>query len=385
MRIVWAALVALPAGDAVLQVGLQQSRVGAARYFAESAEGSLRPGGQNPLIDGPDVQRVSQFIERAVQPAPVEVGTLGAPAPVHDLGPRSLGLRASGVVHRGASADAMALNESDALRLAWRHSRIDVELAEAVERGAGKTLIGAERAGFQQDDSSGTSFGPGHERMSRRETGSAGPDDENGFLSGESLRQAGERSRPLVQQLPRLGRRRRLDLGAGGRHQRHSVEHRECGGARAIPDTIPELRQLAVAPAHHRFDRGQNSLGIDHQARRPIDVLQEEPVQVGPSPRQRSSRESQFGQECTRHHEQRQVKGESKTERRVVEELVEPSDGFGRVVQLVRFEAQDRLGECGEESAFDGEHRHGDLRVRNGALHSAYRDAAPPVGSWGTS
>ena len=160
-------------------------------HSTESTERALRPGGQDPLINHTDVQRVSQVIEGVVQSAPVEVGTFRAPAPVHDVGPGSLGLRASSVVHRSAAAHAVALNEADALRLPRRHPRIDIELAEPIERGTGESLVSVQRSGFQDDDSRRSAFWPRDECVGRRETGGPRPDDEDGLLAGEALRQAG--------------------------------------------------------------------------------------------------------------------------------------------------------------------------------------------------
>jgi hypothetical protein len=99
--------------------------------------------------------------------------------------------------------------------------------------------------------------------------------------------------------------------GPDGGHQRYAVEDRKGARPRAITDALPELRQLAEAAAHHRFDRGQNSLRIHHPARCPADVLQEEPVEIAASPGERPSREPQLGQQSARHDQQRQVESES--------------------------------------------------------------------------
>jgi hypothetical protein len=84
-------------------------------------------------------------------------------------------------------------------------------------------------------------------------------------------------------------------------------------------------------------------------SRCPTDVLEEEPVEIGPSPGERPSREPQLGQQSTRHDQQRQVESESQAERGVIEEFVEPINGLGRLTQLVMLEAEYRFGECGEE------------------------------------
>src|SRR6185369_10293792 len=113
--------------------------------------------------------------------------------------------------------------------------------------------------------------------------------------------------------------------------------------------------------------------------------FQEEPVEIAASPGQRPSCKPQLGQQSARHDQQRQVESESQAERGVVEEPVEPVNGLGRLTQLMMLEAEYRFGECSEETAFDGKHRHGDLLARDGAPHSANPSPVPPVASWGTS